>query len=74
MWTEYLEIPRISPYSVRMWENTDQKRSEYGHFLRSVKGCKSKSASKDTQEMSSNGTKTYHTLYLILLYQNFGIW
>ena len=26
----------ISPYSVRMQENTDQTNSEYGHFLRSV--------------------------------------
>ena len=26
---------RISPYSVRMRENADQKNSEYGHFLRS---------------------------------------
>ena len=25
-----------SPYSVRMRENTDQKKSEYGHFSRSV--------------------------------------
>ena len=25
---------RISPYSVRMRENADQKNSEYGHFLR----------------------------------------
>ena len=33
--TEYREIPRISPYSVRMRENTDQNNSEYGHFLRS---------------------------------------
>ena len=24
---------RISPYSVRMRENTDQNNSEYGHFL-----------------------------------------
>ena len=23
------------PYSVRMWEDTDQKNSEYGHFSRS---------------------------------------
>ena len=30
--TEYGEIRSISPYSVRMWENTDQKNSEYGHF------------------------------------------
>ena len=31
--TEYGEIPRISPYSVRQRENTDQKNSKYGHFL-----------------------------------------
>ena len=35
IWTEYGEILRISPYSVRMRENTDQKNSEYGHFSRS---------------------------------------
>ena len=34
--TEYGEILRISPYSVRMQENADQNNSEYGHFLRSV--------------------------------------
>ena len=34
--TEYGEILRISPYSVRMWENADQNNSKYGHFLRSV--------------------------------------
>ena len=28
-------VLRISPYSVRMRENTDQNNSEYGHFLRS---------------------------------------
>ena len=33
---EYGEILRISPYSVRMRENTDQKNSEYGNYLRSV--------------------------------------
>ena len=33
---EYGEIVRISPYSVEMRENTDQKNSEYGHFSRSV--------------------------------------
>ena len=32
-----LNTRRISPYSVRMRENTDHKNSEYGHFLRSVK-------------------------------------
>ena len=33
--TEYEEILGISPYSVRIWGNTDQKNSEYGLFLRS---------------------------------------
>ena len=33
---EYGEIRNISPYSVQMRENTDQKNSEYGHFLRST--------------------------------------
>ena len=37
IWTEYREIPRISPYSVRMRENTDLNNFEYGHFLGS--GC-----------------------------------
>ena len=35
IWTEYGEILRISPYSVRMRENADQNNSEYGRFLRS---------------------------------------
>ena len=30
--TKYGEIQSISPYSVRLRENTDQKNSEYGHF------------------------------------------
>ena len=34
--TEYGEILRISPYSVRMRENADQNYSEYGHILRSA--------------------------------------
>ena len=34
IWTEYEEILRIYPYSVRMLENTDQKNTEYKHFLR----------------------------------------
>ena len=35
--TEYGEILGISPYTVRMRENTDQNNSGYGHFLRSDK-------------------------------------
>ena len=34
--TEYGEIQSISLYLVRMKENTDQKNSEHGLFLRSV--------------------------------------
>ena len=34
--TEYGKMFRISPYTVQMWENTDQKISEYGHFSRSI--------------------------------------
>ena len=32
--TEYVSL-RVSPYSVQMREDTDQKNSKYGHFLRS---------------------------------------
>ena len=30
------ETHSVSPYSIRMLENTDQNNSEYGHFSRSV--------------------------------------
>ena len=33
--SEKLTLKSISPYSVWMRENTDQKNSEYGHFWRS---------------------------------------
>ena len=33
IWTEYGEIIHISPYSVLMWGNTDQKTSEYGRLV-----------------------------------------
>ena len=32
--TEYRELIRISPYSVRMLENADQNNSKYRPFLR----------------------------------------
>ena len=41
--TEYGEILRISPYSVRMRENADQNHSEYGRFSRSESKPKSSS-------------------------------
>ena len=34
--TEYGEILHIFPYLVRMWENVDQRNSEYRHFSHSV--------------------------------------
>ena len=34
--TECREIRSISPYSVQIRENTDQKNLEHGHFLRSL--------------------------------------
>ena len=36
IWTEYGEIWIISPYSVRMGENKEQKNSDYGHFSHCV--------------------------------------
>ena len=36
--SQYFILVRISPYSVRMRENTDQNYSEYGYFSRSVCG------------------------------------
>ena len=47
--TEYRELLRIlciSPYSVRMWKNTDQKNSEYGHFLRTENLLRESNTSK----------------------------
>ena len=32
IWSKCRDLLRKSPYSVRMWENTDQKNSEYGDF------------------------------------------
>ena len=37
IWTEYGEIRSISPYWVRMREDTDQNNSKYRHFLHSEK-------------------------------------
>ena len=34
IWTEYEYLLRKSPYWLQMREYTDQKNSEYGHFLR----------------------------------------
>ena len=34
IWTKYLEMRSISPYKVRIQENTDQRNFKYGHFSR----------------------------------------
>ena len=52
--TENGEIRGISPYSVRIWENTDQKNSEYGHFSRSVDLISSEKISTFPQLISTN--------------------
>ena len=36
IWTEYGEILSISPYSIWMPENTEQKNTEYRHFSKSA--------------------------------------
>ena len=36
IYQQYGEIWSISPYLVRMWENTDQKNSVFGHFSSSA--------------------------------------
>ena len=36
IWTKYRDLLSKSPYSVRKWENMDQKNSEQGHFLGSA--------------------------------------
>ena len=38
--TDYEDLQSKSLYSIRMWENTDQKNSEYGLILRSGRGCR----------------------------------
>ena len=35
--TEYKDLFRKSPYSVRIWENMDQENSVFGHFSHSAK-------------------------------------
>ena len=46
--TEYEEILRISPYSVRVRENADQNNFGYGPFLRSTSRLTGKLFSTDT--------------------------
>ena len=69
--TEYGEILRISPYSVRMRENADQKNSEYRCFSRSVSYFHFHSLYyffllKQADHITSNFLKTVsHKFYLV---------
>ena len=58
IWTECKEIFRISPYSVRMGENKDQKKSEYGHFLRSAEFFTRNQFWRDNFQFEYNITQT----------------
>ena len=51
--TGYWEILLISPYSVQMRENTDQKISKYGHFLRSVCFVTRTAFNKNSRELKA---------------------
>ena len=61
IWTEYLKIHVISPYSVQMWQNTDQNNSEYGQFSRSE--CKT-SGSQNYQYLIGLIKDIFHQLHL----------
>ena len=50
--TEYREILRIPPYSVRMRENTDQKNSVLGHFSHSAWNTDSNRVMKENKAMT----------------------
>ena len=57
--TEYGEVRSISPYSVQMRENTDQKNSKYGLPLRIYSKC-GKIRTRKTPNMD-----TFHAVILI---------
>ena len=61
IWTEYGEIRSISPYSVRMRENADQKNSECEHF-----SC-SANDTKNSNFYSSWGTNSIDSSRWILV-------
>ena len=51
--TEYRDSLRKSPYSIRKQENTDQKKSKYGHFPHSLYGMTYKATLSLIQLQSS---------------------
>ena len=71
--TEYGELLRIlciSPYSVRMRKNTDQKNSEYGHFLRTENLLRGSSTSKFSEITLTYECKTNTLEYNLEGYHN----
>ena len=55
--TEYGEIRSISPYSVQMRENTDQKNSVFGHFSRIVNNGRSSYVYKNLKTITCDLTE-----------------
>ena len=53
IWTKYADIRSISPYSLRMRENADQKSLEYEHFSRNVSLVWSESEKEKNPYLSS---------------------
>ena len=56
--TEYGDLDSKSPYSFQMWENKDQKNSEYVHFLGSVEELQTygiKDCTYDIQKQPPDG-------------------
>ena len=66
------KILRITPYSARMRENTDQKNSEYRHFSRSVSFLRSHNFCKDFElfyclcNLAGVGSCSQHGLFILL--------
>ena len=68
--TGYGEILRISPYSVQVQENTDQKSSKYGHFSCSV-GQKYKSIATPEEFLKTFDEKLFKIHWAILVTEFF---
>ena len=67
---ELLRILCISPYSVRMRKNTDQKNSQYEHFLRTENLLRGSSTSKFSEITLTYECKTNTLEYNLEGYHN----
>ena len=65
--TEYGEVLCISPYLVRMRENTEQKNFERGHFSRSVIYSHEKRRVKRISNIITKSIKNFHFVFLCSL-------